>query len=151
MRPPLARMIRRSVKAGQNLVSQIVVSVAAATCVAFITSAYLTDDTGTRPEPAHVEAAALATAAPAPTTIAAPQSLPPLETETIAEVPVGGTPANAEIFPGVAAEGTLAQTAKSDAAPVERKRRHFLGLPLPFLSADASASQGEAAIETFTR
>jgi len=40
MRSPVARVVKNSVRAGQDLVSQIVVSVAAAVCVGFITNAY---------------------------------------------------------------------------------------------------------------
>lgn len=40
MRSPVARVVKNSVRAGQDLASQIVVSVAAAVCVGFITNAY---------------------------------------------------------------------------------------------------------------
>jgi hypothetical protein len=49
MRSPFARIAKRSVRAGGNMVSQVVVSVAAAVCVGLITNAYFE-------QPAAVEA-----------------------------------------------------------------------------------------------
>lgn len=95
------------------MISQIVVSVVAAICVALITNAYL-----------DREAAKAAANAP----------LPPLASETVADLPVKdvGTP-EAEIFPGVPANGALASAIpQARAANEERERRRSMGLPAPY-------------------
>jgi hypothetical protein len=60
--------------------------------------------------------------------------LPPLTSETIADLPVRDTAStDAEIFPGVPAESALADSLRSEPAEEEKpERRRFLWLPLPY-------------------
>lgn len=122
------------------MVSQIIVSVTAAVCVAFITNAYLTnggDDSAASlsvtPAPAVSTAAATGPAA-----ARAGDALPPLDVEEIADVPDGVVPGE-EVFPGapVGVRPEALQRAVSEAnageEPKERRRR-FLGIPIPFTS-----------------
>ena len=122
MRSPIRRLVRTT----QSMVSQIVVSVAAAVCVAFITGAYLTD--ASTPD---VTAAAARPAAEVPA--AANGALPPLDVEVIADVPAGIAPGQ-EIFPGapVGVRPEALQQAVAGEEPKERRR--FLGIPIPFTS-----------------
>lgn len=93
------------------MLSQIIVSVVAAICVALITNAYLSRDG----DPA-------------------PGTLPALQSETIGDLPVKdlGTP-EPEIFPGVAADSAIAAAAgQVQAANAERDERRRLGLPAPY-------------------
>ena len=124
MRAPIRRVVRTT----QNMVSQIVVSVAAAVCVAFITGAYLTDGS-------TADVTATATR-PAAERSAAPENgaLPPLDVEVIADVPAGIAPGQ-EIFPGapVGVRPEALQQAVAGEEPKERRRR-FLGIPIPFTS-----------------
>jgi hypothetical protein len=111
------------------MVSQIVVSVAAAICVAWITGAYLSD--GAKPD-----AAALATdTAPPATKVSSSGSLPALDVDIIADVPDGVSPGE-EIFPGAPAgvrpEALQQAAAKQETS--EPRRRRFLGIPIPFTS-----------------
>ena len=154
MRSPFSRLVRRSVRAGGNMASQIIVSVAAAVCVGFITNAYLeqkpqpTAPAALLSEPADA-AATVAATKPADTAAAAriireasaegatgPATLPPLPAQLIADMPVRdvATP-GAEIFPGVPAESTLTEAMRNPAPAVEpkRERRRFLGIPLPYV------------------
>jgi hypothetical protein len=68
MRSPFARVLKRSVRAGSNIVSQVVVSVAAAVCVGFITNAYLEQ----KPAPEQMAEAGLPAEQPAIRMVAAP-------------------------------------------------------------------------------
>ena len=143
MRSPVARVVRRSVRTTQNMVSQIVVSVAAAVCVAFITNAYLERRRRRRTlaaaaQPCRDEQAAVATGS-------RPRRQPTIATggpaarRSIVEVdrrtcPAGaGCPAQ-EIFPGVPAghAGRGAAAEPSRPRRSEGERRRFLGIPLPF-------------------
>jgi hypothetical protein len=150
MPSPFSRLARRTVRATQNMISQIVVSVGAAVCVAFITSAYLDEKPATivaEPKTTAVSQQAAANrqeAAPGPETQAAarstqplvPTPLPALDHEIITDLPVRDVSAvssGAEIFPGVPAESTLAETLRdTDLAASKPERRRFLGLPLPY-------------------
>jgi hypothetical protein len=111
------------------MVSQIVVSVVAAVCVALITSAYLENDT-------KPEAAAIATIpkieTPAPS---ADGGLPALDVEVIADVPEGVVPGQ-EVFPGapVGVRPEALQQAAARQEPSEPRRRRFFGIPIPFTS-----------------
>jgi len=131
MRSPVRRLVRTT----QSMVSQIVVSVAAAICVAFITGAYLSD--GSTPD---VTAAATRPAAEvsAPATDGA---LPPLDVEVIADVPVGLSPGQ-EIFPG-APVGLRPEALQQAVAGEESKerRRRFLGIPIPFTSTASDVAE----------
>ena len=125
MRSPVRRLVRTT----QSMVSQIVVSVAAAVCVAFITGAYLSDGstpdaTGAATRPATEASAALANGA-----------LPPLDVEVIADVPEGVAPGQ-EVFPGapVGIRPEALQQAAAQQEPGEPRRRRFLGIPIPFTS-----------------
>jgi hypothetical protein len=125
--PSMRSPVRRLVRTTQSMVSQIVVSVAAAICVALITNAYLTE--GSTPD---VTAAATRPAAEA-SAPAIDGALPPLEIEVIADVPTGLAPGQ-EIFPG--APVGLRPEALQQAVAGEPKahRRRFLGIPIPFTS-----------------
>jgi hypothetical protein len=129
MRSPFARGVRRLVRSAQSMVSQIVVSVAAAICVAFITTAYL--EGSAKPEPATVATIPKAEAA-APS---ADGTLPALDVEVIADVPEGVAPGQ-EIFPGapVGLRPEALQQAAAKQEPSEPRRRRFLGIPIPFTS-----------------
>jgi len=62
--------------------------------------------------------------------------LPPLAAEIVTDRPVRAADAlGAETFPGVPAESTLAEALRNPAPAAEpkRERRHFLGLPLPYV------------------
>ena len=134
MRSPVARGIRRLVRSAQSMVSQIVVSVVAAVCVAFITSAYLEDS-------AKPEAATVATIPKVNTQVPSPDdALPALDVEVIADVPEGVVPGQ-EIFPGapVGIRPEALQQAAAKQEPSEPRRRRFLGIPIPFTS---TASDG---------
>jgi hypothetical protein len=156
MRSPITRGVRRLVRSTQTMVSQIVVSVAAAVCVAFITNAYLSD--GAKPDAAAVQPVATEQAAVAPATSqhqpkianVAATTLPPLDVEVIADVPAGAGPAQ-EIFPGVPAgmssEALEQSVAAQEEIEVKKARRRFFGIPLPFAStagdlADSAARAG---------
>lgn len=187
----LPRVVRRSVRGVQNIVGQIVVSVAAAVCVAFITNAYVEQKPGPEQSAANsaptgepASSADKATirliAAPTGSSIGAPArplairaaspstdfaeapasvaetpaggSLPPLASEVISDLPVREAGAEgAEIFPGVPVESALAESLRAPlpAAEPKRERRHFLGLPLPYvpgaseLLGSASAAGGK--------
>jgi hypothetical protein len=146
MRSPVSRLVRRSVKAGGNMVSQIIVSVAAAVCVAFITNAYLNEHNARKDADVNVstasrvEASAPATQLattqpaerPAPVLATLPeQDLPPLATQIITDLPVREINAEgAEIFPGVPSEDALAEALRKDGQQ-KRERRRFLGVPIP--------------------
>ena len=119
------------------MVSQIVVSVAAAVCVAFITNAYLGDG----PEAADVRSAPIAeAAAPASSFDAA---LPPLAVELVSDAPKVVTPGQ-EVFPGVPAGVSQAALQQAVATEKKRERRRFLGIPLPFTTtADSTGTAGE--------
>jgi hypothetical protein len=133
MRSPVRRLVRTT----QSMVSQIVVSVAAAVSVAFITGAYLSD--GSTPD---VTGAATRSAAETP---AAPANggLPPLDVEVIADVPAGLAPGQ-EIFPG-APVGIRPEALQQAAAGEEPKphRRRFLGIPIPFTSTTTASDIAE--------
>lgn len=161
MRSPIARGVRHLVRSMQTLVSQIVVSVAAAVCVAFITNAYLSD--GAKPDPAAAEqpTAIRAVVAPAPSlrqpgiANVAAIGLPPLDVEIIADVPAGAGPGQ-EIFPGVpagvSAEMLQQSVAAQEEAEAKKERRRFLGIPLPFAStagefADSAARAGAGLVD----
>lgn len=127
MSSPIARGVRRLVRSTQSMVSQIVVSVTAAVCVALITNAYLSDDaipdlTAAANRPA-IEASA-----------AIDGALPPLDVEVIADVPAGLAPGQ-EIFPGAPA-GIRPEALQQAVAGSEPKahRRRFFGIPIPFTS-----------------
>jgi hypothetical protein len=171
------------------MVGQIVVSVAAAVCVGFITNAYF-EEKPASPLPAAVQAtehASVDVAAPVVDTVTEPSkivvgnesgayedrapsrplaaestpvspirdvaeqpmpavgspaemqaaiTLPPLDSQTIIDLPVRDVDQaaeGAEIFPGVPSENALADALR--AAPVAEQqkpeRRRFLGLPIP--------------------
>jgi hypothetical protein len=189
MRSPFARVLKRSVRAGSNIVSQVIVSVAAAVCVGFITNAYLerkpapeqfvasipaaeqtavassgngavrivaapmTSSTGrpARPLPASavsmirnpveapvpiVKDPAAEVAADGEDAVPPGASLPPLPSEIVTDRPVRAVDAlGAEMFPGVPAESTLAESLRNPTptAGPKRERRRFLGLPLPYV------------------
>ncbi len=98
----------------------------------------------------NVELNPMPRAAPVVETPAA--SLPELPSVIIADLPVhdSASAANgAEIFPGVPSEDALAEMLREPAAaaPTETKRRHFLGLPLPYFmptAGDIVQSAGSA-------
>jgi hypothetical protein len=172
----------------QNMVGQIVVSVAAAVCVGFITNAYFeekpastlpaavqaadhasvdvsarADETAAEPSkivvgneseaykdraPSRPLVPEVATASPirnvaeqpmpaatAPAAEMQAVALPPLDSQTIIDLPVRDVDQatkGAEIFPGVPSENALAEALR--AAPVagqRPERRRFLGLPIP--------------------
>ena len=144
MPSPLSRFTRRTVRATQNIVSQIVVSVAAAVCVAFITSAYLDEGPAAavvEPETVAAEVAAPASKDPAaaPSARLAGASLPPLDHEIVTDLPIRDVRAaypGAEIFPGVPATAPAEALGIPDPAEEKRERRRFLGLPLPYFVAD---------------
>jgi DsbC/DsbD-like thiol-disulfide interchange protein len=162
MRSPITRGVRRLVRSTQTMVSQIVVSVAAAVCVAFITNAYLSDgakpDLAAAEQPAAMEQTAVAPAPiprqPKAASVAA-TTLPPLDVEVIADVPAGAGPAQ-EIFPGVPAgmssEALEQSVAAQEEIEVKKERRRFLGIPLPFAStagdlADSAARAGAGLVD----
>jgi hypothetical protein len=107
------------------MLSQIIVSVAAAVCVAFITNAYL-----------DTERAAVADRN-TPVTEASAEALPPLDVEVIADAPEVIGPAH-EVFPGVPA-GVAIETLRTATAKEGSgdRRRRFLGIPIPFTSTAA--------------
>lgn len=129
MRSPVARGVRGLVRTTQSMVSQIVVSVAAAVCVAFITNAYLMNGS---------EDAAASSHTPALAEIAAPAdghpagALPPLDMEVIADIP-GGIAPGQEVFPGAPA-GVRPEALQQAVAEKRSERRRFLGIPIPFTS-----------------
>jgi hypothetical protein len=110
------------------MVSQVIVSVVAAICVALITSAYLEDSK----EP---EAAAVAVDTARHSTPSANGALPALDVEVIADVPEGVAPGQ-EIFPGapVGIRPEALQQAAARQEPSEPRRRRFFGIPIPFTS-----------------
>ena len=125
MHSPFRRGMRRASRTAQTMLSQIIVSVAAAICVALITNAYLDKDkepsaSAVELSPAQVKAAAL----------------PPLDMEVIADIPpvTGAAPGapSAEIFPGVPVGVTPEMLREKLASEAEPKRRRFRSLPLPF-------------------
>ena len=124
MRSPVRRLVRTT----QSMVSQIVVSVAAAVCVAFITGAYLSDGSTPDATAAVTHSAAEASAVPAN------GALPPLDVEVIADVPAGLAPGQ-EIFPGAPA-GLRPEALQQavDGEEPKTHRRRFLGIPIPFTS-----------------
>ena len=140
MRSPIAHGARRLARAAQRMVSQIVVSVTAAVCVAFITGAYLGNDAGHAPGEAEqrvADAPVLASEGAARPAAANPvPALPPLDIEIIADTPIRAT--GREVFPGVpagmTAEALRRNVADADAAG-PREPRRFFGIPLPFVSA----------------
>lgn len=122
------------------MLSQIIVSVVAAVCVAFITNAYLTSGPETGATASAIPAAATESAN------AAIGSLPPLEVQEVADVP-DGVVAGEEVFPGapVGLRPEELQRAVSEANTVEEpkeRRRRFLGIPIPFTST-ADVAEGE--------
>lgn len=180
----LPRVVRRSVRGVQNIVGQVVVSVAAAVCVGFITNAYLeekpvssvpaavqtaqavatsevapaadasaepskivvgdevyTDRAPSRPlvaEPIAVSTIRNVVQQPMPAVSAATETqtvpLPPLDSQTVADLPVrdiNQAAEGAEIFPGVPSENALADALRTAPAEPKPERRRFLGLPLP--------------------
>jgi hypothetical protein len=145
MRSPVARGVRRVVRSTQSMVSQIVVSVVAAVSVAFITNAYLGDDSE-RVSPAATPAAIVETAAPATGVQAA--ALPPLQVEIVADAPNVAVPGQ-EIFPGVPAGVPFDALQQTVSTEKKKERRRFLGIPLPFTTADSTSSADEA-IESVT-
>jgi hypothetical protein len=115
------------------MLSQIVVSVATALCVAFITGAYFdraAEPPAAAPQPS-VETArtapdhARAGAAPTP-------ALPPLESEIVADLHDIPDAAR-ELFPGVPA-GMSADALREAVTPARREPRRFLGLAIRFAS-----------------
>lgn len=136
MRSTVARGVKGLARGTQTIVSQVIVSVVTALCVAFIGNAYL----GSRADPLPEIERAANTSAPA-----APQALPPLDVEVIADVPSAPAP---EVFPGVPAgmsPDVLKQTVAVEQKAKERKeRRRFLGIPLPFGTAAAEPVQSAA-------
>jgi cell division protein FtsN len=124
MPSPVSRVVRRSVRAGGNMVSQIVVSVAAAVCVALITNAYF----GSGPEAASQAAPATATQA----SVNPAAALPPLEVQVIADVPDAVTPGQ-EVFPG-APMGVRPEALQKALGEERRERRRIFGIPIPFTS-----------------
>jgi hypothetical protein len=125
MRSPFRRLVRTT----QSMVSQIVVSVTAAVCVAFITGAYLTDGSSPDVTATVTREAVEVSAAPAS------GALPALDVEVIADVPEGVVPGQ-EIFPGapVGIRPEALQQAASKQESSEPRRRRFLGIPIPFTS-----------------
>ena len=135
MQTPLARLARRTGRAAQRMLSQIVVSVAAAISVAIITNAYLdqraTDAASNAGDTDRVAAEQPASQPHADPAVAS--GLPPLETVTILDRPVHGLPkSGAEIFPGVAADSPLARAVTARESEEPRERR-FFGFRLPYL------------------
>jgi hypothetical protein len=64
---------------------------------------------------------------------AAKSGLPPLETVTVVDRPIHGAPTpDAEIFPGVAADGPLAKAVAVTRESEEPRERRFFGFRLPF-------------------
>jgi hypothetical protein len=141
MRQMVARGARGVARGTQTIMSQVIVSVVTAICVALITNAYLGSDPEQKPA---VVAAAAARTLP----------LPPLDVEIVADIP-NGPAEGQEIFPGVPAgvpAAVLAEavraTAATAAAKPEPRRRRFLGIPLPFGGETAAAGPAAAAVTT---
>jgi hypothetical protein len=137
MQSHFARGTRRLIRGTQNMVSQVVVSVVAAVCVAFITNAYL----GDRQDTAGVAGGPVTEAAvPAASFDAA---LPALPVEVVSDAPRVVAPGQ-EVFPGVPAGVSPAALQQAVAAAKKSERRRFLGVPLPFTTtADSTGSAGE--------
>jgi hypothetical protein len=131
----LARMARRTGRALQRMLSQVIVSVAAAISVALITNAYL-DQRSSDAAATAGEADRVAAEQPAMQPHAAPviaAGLPPLETVTILDRPIQGSPASgAEVFPGVAADSPLAKAVAAARENEPTRQRRFFGFRLPF-------------------
>jgi hypothetical protein len=144
MQSHFARGTRRLIRGTQTMVSQVVVSVVAAVCVAFITNAYLGDgqETADLAGGPVTEAAAPASSLDA--------ALPALPIEVVADAPKVVAPGQ-EVFPGVPAGVSPAALQQALAAEKKSERRRFLGIPLPFTTtADSTVSAGEE-IEALAR
>jgi len=110
MRSPFTRMVKSSVRAGQNVVSQVVVSVAAAVCVGFITNAYF-EQTPASPEPAAVQATEQAVESAnasiriigGTTNTSVASGQPPRPLQPIAEPPVRDVAEAAQVAPAAEA------------------------------------------------
>ena len=136
MRSALARMARSTARGLQKILSQIVVSVAAAISVALITSAYFdqrnSDAVATAGETDRVAAEQPAMQPHAEPVVAS--GLPPLEAVIIVDRPIHGSPTStAEVFPGVAADSPLAETAAMARENEPARERRFFGFRLPYL------------------
>jgi hypothetical protein len=144
MQSHFARGTRRLIRGTQTMASQVVVSVVAAVCVAFITNAYLGDGQ----ETAELASGPLTEAsAPASSLDAA---LPALPVEVVADAPKV-VASGQEVFPGVPAGVSPTALQQAVTAEKKRERRRFLGIPLPFTTtADSTVSAGEE-IEALAR
>lgn len=109
------------------MVSQIIVSVVAAVCVALITGAYF----GSNAEVAGNSRAGTE-ASPAAATATAGVALPPLEVQVIRDVPAAVSPGQ-ELFPGVPV-GVRPEALQKAVGEERKEPRRFLGIPIPFTS-----------------
>jgi len=136
MHSPLARMARRTGRAAQRMLSQVIVSVAAAISVAIITNAYLDEraaDAAGEAGETHRTGVEQPSMQPYANAVLV-SGLPPLETVTILDRPIqGSTPSSAEIFPGVAADSPLAKAVAAARESEEPREHRFFGLRLPYL------------------
>jgi type IV secretory pathway VirB10-like protein len=142
MQSQLTRGTRRLIRGTQNMVSQIVVSVVAAVCVAFITNAYLGES---RDAASVASTPAIEAAAPGASLDAA---LPALPIEVVADAPKVVTPGE-EVFPGVPAG--VSPAALQQAVEKKRERRRFLGIPLPFTTTADSGGSASDEIEALAQ